>query len=161
MARERQLELVHLLRAVTVDFDLAAGRFAARNGLHATDLRALIALLDAGRAGVPATPGRLGRELGLRSASTTALLDRLEGLGHIRRERDPGDRRRVLLTVDENAIALGEAFFGSLIDGVIAAAGELDDVGIATVRRFLLSVRDVARDHADGEHPSDPGEIRG
>jgi hypothetical protein len=46
--------------------------------LHSTDVRALIHLLDAARAGRNATPGWLGSQLGLNSASVTALVDRLE-----------------------------------------------------------------------------------
>jgi DNA-binding MarR family transcriptional regulator len=109
------MRLVHLLRAVTVELDLRGAEFAARNGLHPTDLRALIHLLDTGREGADATPGRLGAALRLNSAGTTALLDRLERQGLVRRERDEGDRRRVLLTVEPKAVDLGWSFFGSLI----------------------------------------------
>ena len=72
------MRLVHLLRAVTVELDLRGAEVAARNGLHPTDLRALIHLLDADRAGTDVTPGRLGAALRLNSAGTTALLDRLD-----------------------------------------------------------------------------------
>src|SRR5688572_16544770 len=109
------MRAVHLLRAITVELDQVGGRFAADNGLHPTDLRALICLLDAARVQVPATPGWLAGQLGLNSAGTTALVDRLEKAGHVRRVRDTSDRRRVLLEVDERAVALGWAFFGPLI----------------------------------------------
>ena len=45
----------------TVELELSRTEFARRHGLHATDLRALIALLDAGRAGQRATPGWLAQ----------------------------------------------------------------------------------------------------
>ena len=48
------MPLVHLLRAVTVELSLVSDRFAALHGLHPTDLRALIHLLDADRAGLRA-----------------------------------------------------------------------------------------------------------
>jgi DNA-binding MarR family transcriptional regulator len=47
------------------------------------------------------TPGELGRAVGLASASTTALVDRLEGAGYARRERDREDRRKVVVSLDE------------------------------------------------------------
>jgi DNA-binding MarR family transcriptional regulator len=131
------MRLVHRLRAVTVQLDQQAARFAARHGLHRTDVRALIALLDAARAGTPATPGRLAAELGLNSASVTALVDRLERLGHVRRERDPTDRRRVLLVVSESAVALGWEWFGPLIDAMLAALSPFTPAELDTVRRFL------------------------
>lgn len=50
--------------------------------------------------------GRLGAELGLNSAGTTSLIDRLERLGHLTRTRDTRDRRRVLLSVTPQAVEL-------------------------------------------------------
>ena len=134
------MRLVHLLRAVTVEFDLLGAEFAARRGLHPTDVRALIHLLDAARSDVQATPGWLGEQLRLNSAGTTALVDRLERLGLVRRSRDTADRRRVLLEVEDKARQLGWAFFGPLIDEVVAAAEGLDEGELEAVRRFLTSV---------------------
>ncbi|ANZ16296.1 transcriptional regulator [Streptomyces noursei ATCC 11455] len=147
VAREREpegMDLVHLLREVTLQLDLAGGEFAARNGLHRTDLRALIALLDAARAGEELTAGRLGARLGLNSAGTTALVDRLERLGHLRRVRDTRDRRRVLLVIDPRAVTLGQSFFGPLIARTLALLDSFDPGERAAIRRFLTGVRDAA-----------------
>ena len=138
------IQIIHSLRAVTVELNLIGGGFAAANGLHTTDLRAIIELLDAERAGDVATPGWLGHRLGLNSASVTALIDRLEGLGHVRRRRDPTDRRRVLLDVTPSAKDLGWAFFGPLMSTIVAAISTFDATEIATVRRFLETVREAA-----------------
>ncbi|MFF7765042.1 MarR family winged helix-turn-helix transcriptional regulator [Streptomyces massasporeus] len=138
------LRLVHLLRAVTMELDLFAAEFAGRNGLHPTDVRALIHLLDAGREDVRATPGWLGAQLGVNSASTTALVDRLERLGLVRRERDTRDRRRVLLVVQDEAVRLGWSFFGPLIHEMVDSMRSFDEAELAVVRRFLLAMRDVA-----------------
>ncbi|MEV6580074.1 MarR family winged helix-turn-helix transcriptional regulator [Streptomyces sp. NPDC051582] len=138
------LRLVHLLRAVSVELHLRGAEFAAHNGLHPTDLRALIRLLDAQRAGEAVTPGRLGEALRINSAGTTALLDRLELLGLIRRGRDPHDRRRVLLAVEPKAVELGRSFFGPLIGGLVDAAGEFSPTELDVVRRYLGAALDVA-----------------
>ncbi|WP_129842149.1 MarR family transcriptional regulator [Streptomyces sp. RFCAC02] len=138
--RSPVMGLVHLLRAVTVEFDQLGAEFAARNGLHPTDVRALIHLLDAARTGTRATPGWLGGQLRLNSAGTTALVDRLERLGLVRRSRDTADRRRVLLEVEEKATELGWSFFGPVIGEVVAAAEGFDAAELDTVRRFLTTV---------------------
>ncbi|MGW0903108.1 MarR family winged helix-turn-helix transcriptional regulator [Streptomyces sp. NPDC002853] len=138
--RNPTMSLVHLLRAVTLEFDLLGAEFASRHGLHPTDVRALIHLLDAHRDGTPATPGWLGRQLRLNSAGTTALVDRMERLGLVSRSRDTADRRRVLLEVQEKATELGWAFFGPVIGEVVAAAESFDERELAAVRRFLTSV---------------------
>ncbi|MFJ4713605.1 MarR family transcriptional regulator [Streptomyces sp. NPDC088785] len=142
--RSPAMGLVHLLRAVTVEFDLLGAEFAAREGLHPTDVRALIHLLDAARTGTRATPGWLGRHLRLNSAGTTALVDRLERLGLVRRRRDTADRRRVLLEVQERATDLGWTFFGPVIGEVVAAAEGLEEGELETVRRFLASALESA-----------------
>ncbi|MEU1127535.1 MarR family transcriptional regulator [Streptomyces sp. NPDC005899] len=136
--RGTEMETVHLLRRVTVEFGLRQAEFAARHGMHPTDVRALICLLDDARAGTPATAGRLGTRLGLNSAGTTALIDRLERLGHVTRSRDERDRRQVLLTVDARAVELGQAFFGPTLAGMAQLLRTFDDREAAAVRRFLL-----------------------
>ncbi|MGW7317752.1 MarR family transcriptional regulator [Streptomyces sp. NPDC054865] len=143
------LRVVHHLRAVTVELDLLGAEFAQHNSLHPTDLRALICLLDAARVHTLATPGWLGRQLGLNSAGTTALVDRLERLGHVRRTRDSRDRRRVLLEVDERAVTLGQSFFGPLITEVVAATRTFSDTDLATIQRFLLNVHEVVAAQRD------------
>ncbi|MQS15424.1 MarR family transcriptional regulator [Streptomyces kaniharaensis] len=137
------MRLVHLLRGLTVELDLFGAEFASRSGLHPTDLRALIHLLDADRAGEVVTPGRLGEALRLNSAGTTGLVDRLERLGLIRRERDPRDRRKVRLVVEDGAMELGQEFFGELIGDLVGAMGRFDAAELATARRFLLAMTDV------------------
>ncbi len=62
-------------------------------GINRSDNTALD-LID--RAGTLAA-GELARELGLTTGAVTALIDRLEKLGYVRRVPDPNDRRRVLL----------------------------------------------------------------
>lgn len=131
------LGLVHRLRAVTVELNLLAGEFSASHGLHSTDLRAVIALLDADREGIAASPGWLAAKLSLNSASVTALLDRLEAGGYVERQRDARDRRRVVLVVTEAAVGVGWAFFGPIIASFEGAMGEFTSEELATIGRFL------------------------
>lgn len=136
-ARAEDLALFHLLRAVTVEYGLRQNEFAAAHGMHPTDVRALICLLDAERAGTPATAGLLAVGLGLNSAGTTAVLDRLERLGLIARTRDPEDRRRVLLTVEARAKGLGHQWFGPLITRTTAPLRDFDEDQVRAIRLFL------------------------
>lgn len=45
----------------------------------------------------PITAGELARITGLSTGSVTALIDRLEQAGFVKREKDPEDRRRVII----------------------------------------------------------------
>lgn len=120
--------------------------FAARNELHATDLRALVALLDRQRSGDVASPGWLAGHLGLNSASTTALIDRLETKGLVSRSRDGTDRRKVALHVTDAAQQMGWSFFGPLIEQVIAVADGFSDDELAAIRTFLDRVTTAVAD---------------
>ncbi len=142
-----EAQVVHLLRAVTLELNLLGTDFATDNGLHVTDLRAIIELLDAERDRVGATPTWLGDQLRLNSASVTALVDRLERMGHVQRRRDNADRRRVLLAVTPSAKQVGLAFFGPLIGRIITAMAEFDDDEVDTIHRFLRTmIRAIANE---------------
>ena len=66
---------------------------ADRIGINSTDLNCLNILSFRGQM----TAGELARETGLTTASITGVVDRLEEAGFVRRERDPQDRRRVVV----------------------------------------------------------------
>lgn len=61
-------------------------------GVSRNDLRCLNMLAEA-----PAKPGANALEFGLTAGSVTRLLDRLERANLARRERDPDDRRGVIV----------------------------------------------------------------
>lgn len=81
---------------------------AAKAGLNASDAQALNLLQTHGRM----TPGRLAEAMSLTTGgSITALIDRLEKAGLVRRVRDSADRRRVLVEpVSETVEALMKQF---------------------------------------------------
>lgn len=141
-----EMLIVHLLREVAVQLGLRSAEFAATNGMHPTDVRALISLLDADRAGEPVTAGRLGARLGLNSAGTTGVVDRLVRLGYVRRERDGSDRRKVRIVVDERAVALGQAAFGPLIGRIVDLLRTFTPTERDAIHRFLAGAVSAAAD---------------
>ena len=66
---------------------------ADRLGLNTTDLMCLSFLSDT----EPLTAGQLAEATGLTTGSVTVMIDRLEKAGYVQRERDPTDRRRVIV----------------------------------------------------------------
>ena len=137
------MELVHRLREVALRLELAVGEFARTTGLHGTDVRALIRLLDAERAGLEATPGWLGQQLGMTSQATTAVIHRLEAAGHIERLRSRSDGRSARLQVSGSAIDLGWQFFGPLLDRLIATTEALDPGEQSLVKDYLTAVSEA------------------
>ncbi|MFD4369486.1 MarR family winged helix-turn-helix transcriptional regulator [Rhodococcus sp. NPDC058521] len=138
---EIAMETVHHLRALAVELHLLGTEFARLHGLHATDVRALICLLDAGRSGQAATPTWLGEQLHLTSASVTSLIDRMEKSGHLRRQRDDHDRRSVLINVTPEAMEMGWAFFGPAIANATTALGKYSAPERETIDNFLSDMQ--------------------
>jgi len=141
--RAAALELVHRLRDVAMRLDLAIADFARTNGLHTTDVRALVSLLDAERAGREATPTWLSQQLGMTSQATTAVINRLEAAGHVERLRSPTDGRSARLQVSDAAVTLGWQFFGPLLDRLVAATEELDSVEQVIVKNYLTAISEA------------------
>jgi DNA-binding MarR family transcriptional regulator len=140
-------QLIYLLRRLNVELDQLGHQFAASHRLHPTDMRALVAIMDAARSGQAMSPGRLGEELNLTSASVTALLDRLEQVGHLRRVRDRQDRRRVTLEIEPQALALGAEFFGPLNTELVKAMDGFGPGDLEVAGRFLEAMTEVVTAH--------------
>ena len=155
-----RLELVHRLRAISVQLDLARAAFARAHALHDTDVRALICLLDAERAGIAATPRRHGAHLSLTTPATTALIAPLTAPGHVHPRPSSTDRRKVEIRVSEQAVTLGWEFFGPLLSGMIAAMRPFTQAELETVSRLLREVAAVTRWH-DGSVPRHADEVEG
>lgn len=62
-------------------------------GIHSTDIRCLEFLSEVHSA----TAGELGKATGLTTGAVTAMIDRLENGGFIKREADKQDRRKTII----------------------------------------------------------------
>lgn len=137
-----------LLRAMNAEFNRIAQEFAHAQGLHLTDVQALIAVLDAERdedAG-PMTPGGLRTRMNLTSGAVTACLDRLEKAGHIRRVRAADDRRVVHLHYAEAGRTAARAYFRPLARATDAARSGFSPDELHVVIRFLAEMnRELTR----------------
>ena len=83
------------MRAVTAQSDRIGRYFARQNNVSSNDFRALLHVLVAEAAGTPLTMAQLRQRMDVSPAAITYLVDRMINAGHVRREADPADRRRV------------------------------------------------------------------
>lgn len=132
---------VHL-RRMNSEFNRIAQEFAQAQGLHHTDVRALVAILDGDGRGGAITPGRLREHLGLTSGAVSACLNRLERGGHIRRVRDSGDGRVVHLHYAPAGRSVAREYFRPLANGTEAARQRFTEDELRTVARFLAALGD-------------------
>jgi DNA-binding MarR family transcriptional regulator len=68
---------------------------AARLGMTVTDMECLDFLMDTGSA----TAGQLAERTNLTTGAITSMIRRLERAGYVTFDRDPADRRRVVVTL--------------------------------------------------------------
>ena len=141
----RQIEREFLLavrRAGSV-MQLLGAASAERIGINVTDLNCLNILALGGHM----TAGDLARTTGLTTASITGVLDRLEEAGFVRRERDPHDRRRVIIRLDA---ARGMRDVAPVFAPVIAAwrnvAARYTDDELRLILGFQEQLEQIMRD---------------
>jgi len=97
--RERLLvALDEAIRKVGAQAVLISDLVATRVGINSTDLECLDLLQLDG----PSTAGQMSTRSGLTTGATTAMIDRLERAGYVRRRRDANDRRVVVVEVLEH-----------------------------------------------------------
>jgi DNA-binding MarR family transcriptional regulator len=123
------------VQAVYREATAVAAAMAEVTGLHSTDrngLRALDLL-----AAEPQTVGWLAEQLGLSSAATTSLVDRLERAALVRRTADPADRRRVRVELTARARRFAERELRPVRRRLQAAMAGASDAELAVVADFL------------------------
>lgn len=104
-------------------------RTADAVGIGVTDLLCLEMI----SAGEPVTAGQLAEQVQLTPGAVTGVLDRLERGGFIKRERDPKDRRRLLVRVDPAR----QRDMSRLLDPLAGALAEITvEVPDAELRAF-------------------------
>lgn len=83
---------------------------AAKLGLGITDMKTVSTLLQEG----PMTAGQLAQRLNLTTGAVSNVIDRLEQRDFVKRESDPKDRRRVIVTVNQNNLAQSDSIYRSM-----------------------------------------------
>lgn len=88
-------------------------------------------------------PGELTKYLGLSTASTTAILDRLERSGHLTRAANPDDRRSIFVQATPRADADVRQTLGTMHDRMLAAVIDMTPEESASVVAFLRRMSDA------------------
>lgn len=150
-------DVLHALARFRESDDGMHQRVRATASLGENELRILQFLLARGRDGCDVKPSEISRQLGISSASTTALLDRLERQGSVRRVSHPTDRRSILIAPTERAFAEVADIIDAYDARVASAIDELSDEGRRAVVAFLDSVTEAADEIASASAPTPAG----
>lgn len=133
------------LRELSTESDQIGRMFALLHSLRPNDFRALLYIMVAELGGRPMTSSDLSQRLGLSGSAITYLVDRLIDAGHIRRDDDPADRRKVVLRNDESGLATAKSFFSPLNAHTRFALAELTDADLTAAHRVFAALIDALR----------------
>ncbi|MET3720127.1 MULTISPECIES: MarR family transcriptional regulator [unclassified Arthrobacter] len=125
-------------------------------GMGETDILALRYLLRVQASGGTVVPKDLSRFLGITSASTTSLIDRLVGSGHVRREAHPTDRRSVVVVPTVESDREVRVTLGSMHRRMMAVAEGLSAADARVVVEFLQHMTSAIQDEKESRQESGP-----
>jgi len=125
------------LRKLSAESEQIGRSFAALHQLGPNDFRALTHIMVAETEGAALTAGELRQRLGLSGAAITYLVERLIESGHITRETDPGDRRKVILRFADHGMTVARGFFTPLAAHTHAALADLPDADLRAAHRVF------------------------
>lgn len=155
--RRRRLdrEVRASLRDVSVQLSLLNHQVRGQLELKGADLECLDLISREG----PLSPSALARRSGLHPATMTGILDRLERGGWIVRERDPADRRAVLIRAERGRGADVLRLYGGMNSAMDQIIGEYDEGQLELLASFLHRTAEAGRAAAE-ELAGGPGESR-
>ncbi|WP_404429243.1 MarR family transcriptional regulator [Microbacterium lacus] len=120
-------------------------RVRAVTGLADNEIRVMEYVISTATAGQDATPSDISRRLGISSASTTALLDRLERAGMVERASHPTDRRSILISATPEAERRLASTMGDYDERLRKVARSLEPDDRVVVAEFFTDLADAAR----------------
>lgn len=151
-------DVVKALNDLT-DSGVASERAALHSlGIGPNDAKVLRFLLQRTPDDDPVTPRMLAAMLGISSAATTALIDRLADAGWVEREPYPGDRRSIVVRETIHSDSPARRILSVRSASAAAAAGRLGPAERRIVADFLDDIargekQDMDRMSADEEAP--------
>ena len=137
--RSRRQEVLAALRALSTEIDGLDHVAADLFGLSPTDMRALDIVGLAG----PISPTDLAERMWFTTGGITAVLDRLEGAGYVRRIPHPRDRRRLVVEKTDQTAKREREVFGGIGRKTMEALGGYTDAELAVIQRFLDRMREL------------------
>ena len=132
-------DLMREFRASQVASDQLDDISAAAMGINRTDSRCLDIVDYAG----PITAGDLAKQSGLTTGAVTAVLDRLEEAGYVRRTRDTADRRRVMIEITDDARDRAMEFYGPLAQATMKNMDGFTLAQLTVMRDFMRQGREI------------------
>ena len=88
----------------------------------------------------PLGPNDLARTLGVTSAASSGIVDRLESRGHVSRQAHPTDKRRTVVVISDSGRTEVMAELRPMFEGLVAADARLSDEDRQAVDAYLRDI---------------------
>ncbi len=146
-ARRRRLtaSIKQSLRALSIQLSLLNHQVGAHLGLNDVDLDCLDLIARHG----PLSPSALAQRAGLHAATMTGILDRLERGGWVARERDPSDRRAVVVRALRNRNPELMRLYAGMNSSMNEICAGYGDAELEVLADFLGRTADAGRSATD------------
>ena len=146
-ARRRRLtaSIKQSLRALSIQLSLLNHQVGAHVGLNDVDLDCLDLINRQG----PLSPSALAQRSGLHPATVTGILDRLERGGWVARERDPSDRRAVVVRARRDRNAELVRLYSGMNSSMNEICAGYGDAELEVLADFLRRTADAGRSATD------------
>ena len=139
MSGRRADRVREALRDARVQLSVLNHHVGAGVGVRETDFDCLDLVSIHG----PISPSTLAKLAGVRPATMTGVLDRLERDGWIARDRDTADRRAVLIRVRPERNAEVLALYSDMNTALDRICADYDDAQLDAIAAFLRRVQDA------------------
>jgi DNA-binding MarR family transcriptional regulator len=139
--RQKSVAIKESLRELSIQLSLLNHHVGPRVDLKDVDLDCLELITRHG----PLSPSALARRAGLHPATLTGILDRLERAGWVARERDPSDRRAVVLRALRNRNAELLRLYSGMNSAMDQICAEYADTELELLADFLRRTATAGR----------------
>jgi DNA-binding MarR family transcriptional regulator len=153
--RERAIEVLQAFRLYRAAEVAMRRRTRESMAMGENELLVVRYLLKAARENRLVSPSELTRYLGVSTASTTAIIDRLEKSGHVKRVPHPTDRRSIHVLATAESDLEVRATLGKMHERMLAAVIDMTPEESAVVISALTRLQDAV-DAVDPPEPDDP-----
>ncbi len=131
-------------REFTSAVDVVNQMIGERMRVNRTDHRILEILNRKGAM----TAGDLATAGHLTTGAVTAVLDRLEHVGYVRRVRDTEDRRRILVEQTPEGVKTGVRYYKPFMNRTFGAMSQYDAEQLTAIRDFMREAATISEEYA-------------
>ena len=118
---------------------------AEKMNLNPTDAECIDFLMEMG----PSTAGDLAKVTRLTTGAITSVIDRLQKAGFVKRENDPGDRRKVIITFIPKKHEKAKQYYAAMAKDVYELYSGYSESNLKLLTKHSDALTAIFQNHAE------------